>query len=271
MEQKKMIVKIVACLAIVLASYFPIKKYLVRRFGVSELHVAKELLKQRLGLTPTKTNAPPMSLLFPEKALVPLTHVNHEIRPFKEIGIRLGERAKGNSLFQFRGAVIFDANNDDRLDLFFPQNGRPRARATDEKGIMSDKKMPARPCALYLNQGNTPDGDPIFTSVQELQEKGNRLYVQEELLFENKYKPRKRIEDDEFQPGRIANAAIAVDLNGDGLQDLIVRSAHDGVPFQTEDLGMPVFPAHRNIRRNQKREPFINRMPSFLWGGTKRR
>ncbi|NKB24369.1 MAG: hypothetical protein GKR87_08350 [Kiritimatiellae bacterium] len=266
MKRKKIIVRIAACIVILLAIYFPIKQYLIERFGTSGLHVGKELLKQRLGLNTAKPNAPASSGSPSEKTPVPLTQVDHKIRPFKEIGAQLGGRAKANSLFQFRGVVIFDANNDNRLDLFFPQNGRPRAKATDENGLLLDRNVPAKPCALYLNQGTAPNGDLMYASVQALQEKGNTLYVRDELLIENKYKPRSSIQEDEFRIGRIATSVVAADVNGDGLQDLIVGNTHDGIPFQTEALAMPSYPARENIGRNEIRKVFLNRTPPFLSG-----
>jgi len=59
--------------------------------------------------------------------------------------------------------------------------------------------------------------------------------------------------------------ALASDFNGDGLIDLFVGNSHYGIPFQTKELGLPVFPAKENIGRAEKRSLFINRVPSFLW------
>ncbi len=246
-------------------SYVSIKKWALRKFGVSELTIAYELLKQGFSLRSSEETLSPPRAKETAVQQPPLLK-NSTIKPFHEIGTHLGRRAKGNNMFQSRGVVIFDANEDNRLDLFFVHSGRPRARATDENSIMQEEKVPAKPCVLYLNQGNAPNGDPVYASVEDLQEKGNMLYVRDELLAENKYIPRTSIQEDEFGPGRIATSAMAADLNGDGLQDLLIGNSHDGIPFQTHDLGLRVYPSKDNVGHHERREILVNRTPSFLWG-----
>ena len=117
------------------------------------------------------------------------------IVPFREIGASLGDLGKrNNTLMLFTGVTIFDANGDGRLDLFVPHRGRPIAKAVDENNVLQPTTtVKPKPCALFLNQGNDAQGDPIFKSVQELLEGGSDNGSRAELLFENKYTPRNSV------------------------------------------------------------------------------
>lgn len=185
------------------------------------------------------------------------------IKPFREIGKSLGLRGKNFDLFP-EGVTVFDANNDGLLDIYLPHNGRPFPKAT-EKSVLTYKPVPSLPNTLYLNQGNDSNGDPVFLPMQELASK-NKKYVKEELLIENKYIPRKSLKDDEFSIGRVSRSAIAADFNGDGRIDLYVMSSHYGIPYQSEETALRIYPVESNLGREDRksREPLLFMTPPFL-------
>ncbi|NKB24317.1 MAG: hypothetical protein GKR87_08080 [Kiritimatiellae bacterium] len=187
------------------------------------------------------------------------------IQPFEEIGASLGFRGENHSVMHLMGPTLFDANGDGRLDLYIPHSGRPRPKTTPN-GVLSRQTVPPIPCALFLNRGNDAKGNPIFKSVEELMADGNREHVKEELLIENKYRPRTRIDEDEFLPGRIGSAAAPADFNGDGKIDLYVCNSHYGLLHSNEKLGVPVYPAQENIGRatRSSNDVLIATMPPFL-------
>lgn len=193
--------------------------------------------------------------------------ISTDIVPFRQIGGRLGERAthNGYNTLWARGATIFDANGDGRLDFFLPNIQKTFVIPTDENNLlMLGKKAKAKPNTLYINQGNDENGDPVFTSIQELQQKGNNSLVEKELIIEGKYQPRKAIEDDEFAPGRIGWGAVSADFNADGRIDLYVLNSHFGAPFQTADMGFHIYPAGESLGRNRSGRRLLIRTPSFL-------
>ncbi len=178
--------------------------------------------------------------------IVPL---DKKIVPYREIGDTLGPRGRNYNLSNLNtGVVIFDANNDGRLDIYLPQNGRPVARSTPN-GILIAERIKPNPSTLFLNQGNDANNDPIFMSVQDLSDIGNNTRVASELLIENKFNPRKSIKEDELRQGRIGVGALAADFNGDGRLDLYVLNYHYGIPFQTKELAMKIYPSKNNIGR----------------------
>ncbi|WKD51542.1 CRTAC1 family protein [Microbulbifer spongiae] len=187
------------------------------------------------------------------------------IKPFREIGISLGFRGKHNTSIFSEGATLFDANNDGLLDLYLPHDGRPVYKATSKQGVLTNSNVPALPNTLFINQGVDSKGNPVLTPIQELVGK-NRHYIREELLIENKYLPRKGIKDNEFSVGRIARAAVAADLNGDGLMDLYVLNAHYGMAVQNEETAMPFYPVETNLGREDRnsKEPLLFMAPPFL-------
>lgn len=193
--------------------------------------------------------------------------LSEDIVPFHQIGDHLGDLAVHNDYNSIwaRGATIFDANGDGKLDIFIPNVQRTSVTQTNnEHLLMQGHKTKAKPNVLYLNQGNDENGDPVFVSIQELQQRGNAQQVRQELLIEGKYKPRQSIDDDLYAVGRIGWGAVSADFNGDGRIDLYVLNGHFGVPFQTAELGFHIYPAGENLGREKSAAPLLIRTPSFL-------
>lgn len=225
-----------------------VRPYLVRKYGQDYWYVTGVLLKKRLGLMADEEPRRPAA---PQGEVHPVAVVlDDSIVPFTDIGSTLGPRAQFNNMYIGSGVVLFDANGDGRLDMYLVHSGRPRTKQTDASGVLSDKLSPAKPGTLFLNMGNDDNGRPIFTSVEDLEAKANnKKMVKEELLIENKYRPRESLSDDEFAPGRIGRGAIAADFNGDGRLDLLIANGHDGLPYQTHEFGLKVYPSRDNIGR----------------------
>ena len=262
----KNIVIFISIILISTAAY----QYLMKAYGISEITFIRDIVLQRLGIIdPLDEN----SIAEADKVTlasntedVDTIALDRSIEAFKQIGESLDFRAHGHDFFALRGATIFDANDDGRLDLFFPHPGRTVARKTDENHILKpDERMDPIPASLFLNQGNNAEGDPIFMSVQQLQQDANTTLVESELLFENKYRPRKSINESEANPGRISWGAVSADFNGDGRNDLYILNVHYGLLHQTDELGLPVYPTKDAIGRDAKRDPLVLRLPSFLW------
>ena len=205
----------------------------------------------------------------PPMAQMPVAHeqpdaieIDTSVRPFREIGDRLGDRGLNHSINRV-GVATFDANGDGLLDMFFAKDQRPVFRRV-EGGVLTDEKMPVEPNTLFLHQGNDADGNPTFASLQDLVAAGNPQYVEEELLIEGKYRPRTAADQDETGPGRLALGAVSADFNGDGRIDLYVLNAQFGISFQTEQMGIPVYPPLDQLGRDARRELIKVRMPPFL-------
>lgn len=153
-----------------------------------------------------------------------------QIQPFTEIAA-FDDDAKcwSNQFSQYgaAGALVFDANGDNRLDIYFPQDGQNWTRPTDAAGVLADRAR-AQHNGLYLNQGNNSAGDPIFKQISELVSV-NDTYVAEELLIEDYLFPRKSGTDSPERPGRSSNVAVAADFNNDGLIDVLVGNEPQGM------------------------------------------
>ncbi|MEL6863513.1 MAG: CRTAC1 family protein [Bacteroidota bacterium] len=176
--------------------------------------------------------------------------VLEEASPFREIEA-FDDEAKNWGTFAGQygscGLLLFDANGDNRLDAYFLNPGDNWVRPTDEKGVLLDKPR-LQYNVLYLNQGNDEKGDPIYKRIDELAE-ANDTYVKEELLVENYLYPRESLSDSRERKGRSSQTAISVDLNGDGLKDLLVASGLEGMVWSAPEtqriLGQFVRPVGR--------------------------
>ncbi len=124
------------------------------------------------------------------------------------------------------GVLVFDANNDNLLDVYFCQDGQNWTRPTDSKGVLLDKPR-FQHNGLYLNQGNDNNDKPIFNQISDLVK--NDLYVEEELLIEDYLFPRKSSIDSTDRWGRSSNVAVAADFNNDGLLDVLVGNEPQGM------------------------------------------
>jgi len=151
-------------------------------------------------------------------------------RPFVEVNT-FDEDAYcwSNQFSQFgaAGILVFDANGDGKLDVYFCQDGQNWTRPTDEKGVLLNEPR-YQHNGLYLNQGNDAKGKPIFVQVSELV-KANDKYVDQELLIEDYLFPRKRSTDSKKRWGRSSNVAVAADFNNDGRLDILVGNEPQGM------------------------------------------
>ncbi len=245
-----------------LISWWPLRAYLVGEYGEVSLEVAQDMLMMRLGLK-EEYKGPILAAEEPGEAREAI-HLDAGIVPFRQIGDTLGDRAIDRNYGIMRGGTVFDANGDGRLDLYLTFNQRTFGKQTTEQGLLTDKKMPARPNTLFLNQGNDENGDPVFANIQDLLARGNKQYSREELLIEGKYQPRDSLEEDELGMGRIGWGAVSADFNGDGRLDLYVLNGHFGIMLQTGELALPVYPAPNNLGREARREPVMLQMFPFI-------
>jgi hypothetical protein len=243
------------------------QKWAIERFGESDLHILRILLMQRLHLAPVNLDSGADARRIALATDVPderPVELDKSFAPFREIGATLGARASGNQIFRTRGAVIADFNGDGKMDLFLPQSGQTVGFKTNEKKVLTQTPLEQKPCVLYLNQGNDEKGNPILVSVEDLEAKGNGKLIRDELLIENKYKPRESLKDDEFAIGRMSQGAVAADFNGDGRLDLWVSDDLAGLPFTTEETALRGYPAGRNIGRDEHKRAITIRLPQFL-------
>ncbi len=233
-----------------LAIPFVLPSIVGKIMGDDAEHIVRGLFKQRVGIELKEESAYQEKINATDQKI----SLDKNIIPFKNIGAKLGNEAKGNNAILFRGMAILDANNDGKMDLYFTHTGRPLSKKNDEDGVLqTDTPQDAKPNVLYLNQGNDSNGDPIYKTVPDIiKEQKNKTYVEEELLIEDKYKPRKSIEEDPFGIGRIGFGAQAGDFNGDGLVDLLVLNHHYGMPFTEPSLGFKIYPTKENIGRDKK-------------------
>lgn len=187
--------------------------------------------------------------------------------PFREVEL-FDDEAKcwGTFAGQYGscGLLIFDANGDNKLDAYFLNPGENWVRPTDANGVLMDKPRLQRN-ALYMNMGNNLNGDPMYKLVDQLANK-NDTYVKEELLVENFLHPRESTTDDLERHGRSSQTAISVDLNSDGLEDLIIGTGLEGMIWSDENtqriLGQFVRPVGRQA--NNVTSPLKSQGLGFL-------
>lgn len=125
------------------------------------------------------------------------------------------------------GILVFDANGDGKLDVYFTQDGQNWTRPTDEDSVLLDEPR-YQHNGLYLNQGNNEEGHPVFLQVGDLVKK-NGDFVKEELLIEDYLFPRESADDSHKRWGRSSNVAVAADFNGDGRVDVLVGNEPKGM------------------------------------------
>ncbi len=153
-----------------------------------------------------------------------------KVQPFKKVELLDDDAKTWSDMFvQYGGAGVltFDANGDDKQDIYIVHSGQNWLQATDEYGILSDKKL-IQHNVLYLNQGNNAQGEPVFKKVQDLVRQ-NETYVKEELLIEDLLFPRADPDTYPQKGGRRGNYAAAADLNNDGLMDVIIANEPEGM------------------------------------------
>ncbi len=242
--------------------------YLKKEKGQDAVNILSGILKQRVGMdVALEPENDPFATAESQRGTITL---DSTITPFEEIGQSLGDAASGNNVLTNRGASAFDANGDGLQDLFFVHSGRPLARPSDENGVLQmDDRVDAKPCVLYLNQGTDDNGNPIFSTIQDLQKaQPNSTYVKEELLIENKYTPRTSVEDDPYAEGRIGTGTVTADFDGDGRIDILILNHHYGTPFVKPGLGMRVYPGANHLGRDAKEasDYIETNIPEFLVG-----
>lgn len=241
-------------------------RFLIKTFaGEDALNIASGVFQQLIG-NEVPDYAPSTELYTPVRTTIEL---DESIRPFVEIGERLGDGATSNNFVTMRGAAVFDANGDGRMDLYFPQYGRLTTKKNDENHVLQpNEPLESKPCMLYLNMGNDENGEPIYRTVPELmREKGNLTHATAELLTENKYVPRTHPDEDPYGVGRIGWGAAAADFNADGLMDLLVMNHHYGMGFVDLEYGVTIFPPSENIGRQESGYKSIKTaLPPYLRG-----
>jgi|GEM_PF-2426486 len=125
------------------------------------------------------------------------------------------------------GILVFDANGDGLLDVYFCQDGQNWTRPTNANAVLEDKPR-FQHNGLYLNQGNNSDGSPIFKQISELC-RTNNTNTKAELLVEDFLYPRSSVKDNKEIPGRGSNVAVAADFNNDGRLDLLIGNEPKGM------------------------------------------
>ncbi|MEO1714206.1 MAG: VCBS repeat-containing protein, partial [Bacteroidota bacterium] len=248
-------------IVLVVGGRFAIKTFA----GEDALNIASGFIQQAFG-GEVPDYAPSTELFTPVRTEIEL---DETIKPFKQIGERLGDGATGNNFVTMRGVAVFDANGDGLMDLYFPQYGRLTSKKNDENHVLQPSESnEAKPSMLYLNMGNDENGEPIYKSVPDLmREKGDLTNAQAELLTENKYVPRTSPEEDPYGVGRIGWGAAAADFNADGRMDLLVLNHHYGMGFVELEYGVTIFPPTENIGRGESGYKSIKTaLPPYLKG-----
>ncbi len=235
--------------------------------GQDTINVMSSMLKQVFGMEVEMESTPTDNKAVKYTGNI---EIDKSIKGFEEIGKSLGYEATSNNVFVLKGLATLDANGDGLMDIYIPHSGRPIARPNSSDGILdTEGRVDAKACALYLNQGNDASGNPIYKTVAELlKDKSKQKNLKEELLIENKYKPRTSLEDDPYAPGRISRGAIVADYNGDGRVDILVLNGHYGAPFNVPGFGLRVYPGANHLGRMDKDDTdyIETNIPPFLHG-----
>lgn len=152
------------------------------------------------------------------------------------------------------GALVFDANGDGRLDVYFCQDGQNWTRPTDARAVLADAPR-FQHNGLYLNRGNDERGRPRFAAVAD-PAGANDQFVRAELLLEDALFPRDAFADGLDRPGRRSNVAVAADFNNDGRMDVLVGNEPDGMfwshPKTQRVLMQFVNPVGREAKRSKQ-------------------
>ncbi|WP_372367158.1 CRTAC1 family protein [Candidatus Uabimicrobium sp. HlEnr_7] len=178
---------------------------------------------------------------------------NHpQIKPFIEIDAFDDDAKSWSNIFSqySTGALVFDANNDGKLDVYFCQDGQNWTRPTDDNGVLGEEPR-YQSNVLYINQGNDQNGLPQFAQLKHLA-KTNNSYVKEELIVENYLFPRQTTSDSEKREARKSAVAIAVDINSDGRLDLLVGNIHESMLWSHEKTQRVLTQIVRPIGRQAK-------------------
>ncbi len=162
------------------------------------------------------------------------------------------------------GLLLFDANGDEKIDAYFLNPGDNWVRPTDDQGVLLEEPR-LQHNALYINLGNDSIGNPMYKQVSDLAS-ANETFQEEELLIENYLYPRKSVDETLNRKGRNAQTAVSVDLNADGLQDLIVGNGLEGMVWSSPEtqriLGQFVRPVGRQA--NNVKTPMKSQGLGFI-------
>jgi FG-GAP-like repeat/ASPIC and UnbV len=159
------------------------------------------------------------------------------IVPFEELDAFDADAKSWSNMFSMMdgdGVCVFDANGDGRVDVYIVQDGQNWTRPTDANGVLTDKPR-YQASMLYVNQGNDPQGKPIFKSLKQLAAE-NPTHQHAELLIENYLFPREHAADSTERFGRAATTAIAADFDGNGLPDLLVGAKPSGMVWSDPQM-----------------------------------
>ena len=197
-------------------------------------------------VNPTEARSPELAM---EDAAAPIMPME-EIHPFDE------DAKNWSTVFGMyhSGVTVFDANGDNRPDIYFCQDGQNWARPTDDGGLLTESPR-YQHNALYLHMGYDENRHPLYKQISE-RVKTNDLFIKEELLVENYLFPREHVGDSEQRYGRQSVVAVAADFNADGRPDLLVGNGLYGMWWshpKTQRVLFPfVSPTGREARHSKR-------------------